>query len=307
MASSSWKRRCDRIRGLYPKKLMINLLLAIVFSSLLYIIFKFFSVFKVNTFQAIVFNYIIAFFVGISISNENIAFQTLLKKPWLIGSVLLGALFILVFNVLGKTSQENGVSVASVSSKMSMIIPILFGIFFFKESISFGKTIGIIIALIAVYFTTKKEVGAIKVSNFIYPILLFFGAGIVDTSVNYLQHEYIKDSDIALFSATTFISAFCFGILILLFKVSKGNFKFDFKSIIGGIALGIPNYFSMYFLIKALQSKNIESATIFTLINIGVILLSTLFGILLFKEKIQKQNYIGILFAIIAVILVTQL
>ena len=286
---------------------MIHLLLAIVFSSLLYIIFKLFSKYKVNTFQAIVFNYIVAFFVGISISNENIELQSILHKPWLIGSVLLGALFIIVFNILGKTSQENGISVASVSSKMSMIIPILFGILFLKEAISYGKTIGIIIALIAVYFTSKKESGNIQIANFTYPILLFFGAGIVDTSMNYMQHKYLKDSEIALFSATTFIAAFCFGVLILIFKISKRNFKLDFKSIIGGFALGIPNYFSMYFLIKALQSNNIESATIFTLINIGVILLSTLFGILFFKEKIQKQNYIGILFAIVAVILVTQL
>ena len=79
----------------------------------------------------------------------------------------------------------------------------------------------------------------------------------------------------------------------------------NIKSIVGGLFLGIPNYYSMYFLIKALQSKNLESATVFTLINIGIILLTTFFGILLFKEKLLKQNYFGIALAIIAVILVT--
>ena len=284
---------------------MINLLLAIVFSSLLYIIFKLYSKYEVNTFQAIVFNYIFAFLVGISVSDENLEIQDLPNKPWLIGSIILGALFILVFNILGKTSQENGVSVASVSSKMSMIIPILFGIFFFKETITFEKITGIIIALIAVYFTSKKETGKIEVKNFIFPILLFFGAGIVDTSMNYLQHTYLKDSEIALFSATTFLAAFIFGILIFIIKSIKDNFKLNIKNIVGGLFLGIPNYYSMYFLIKALQSKNLESAAVFTLINIGIILLSTFFGILLFKEKLLKQNYFGIALAIIAVILVT--
>ena len=284
---------------------MINLLLAIVFSSLLYIIFKLYSKYEVNTFQAIVFNYIFAFLVGISVSDEKLEIQDLPNKPWLIGSIILGALFILVFNILGKTSQENGVSVASVSSKMSMIIPILFGIFFFKETITFEKITGIIIALIAVYFTSKKETGKIEVKNFIFPILLFFGAGIVDTSMNYLQHTYLKDSEIALFSATTFLVAFIFGILIFIIKSIKDNFKLNIKNIVGGLFLGIPNYYSMYFLIKALQSKNLESAAVFTLINIGIILLSTFFGILLFKEKLLKQNYFGIALAIIAVILVT--
>ncbi len=284
---------------------MINLLLAIVFSSVLYIVFKFYSKFKINTFQAIVYNYIVAFFVGLLLSEESLDFNSLLNKSWLIGSFILGGLFILVFTILGKTSQENGVSVASVSSKMSMIIPILFGIFFFKESITFEKIIGIVIALIAVYFTSKKESGKIKMKNFIFPILLFFGAGIIDTSINYLQHTLLKDNEIALFSATTFLVAFFFGLIISGFKTIKGNFKFEGKNIIGGIALGIPNYFSMYFLIKALHNKNLESATIFTLINIGVILVSTFLGILIFKEKLLKQNYLGIVLAIIAVILVT--
>ncbi|CAM3759961.1 DMT family transporter [Flavobacterium gelidilacus] len=284
---------------------MINLVLAILFSSLLYIVFKFYSKFNINTFQAIVFNYVAAFLVGIVLSEEPLDFQSILSKSWLFGSFILGGLFILVFNILGKTSQENGVSVASVSSKMSMIIPILFGIFFFKESITLEKIIGIGIALIAVYFTSKKEAGKVEVKNFIFPILLFFGAGVVDTTMNYLQHTHLKDNEIALFSATTFLSAFFFGILISVFKTIKGDFKFEGKSIIGGIFLGVPNYFSMYFLIKALHNKNLESATVFTLINIGVILLSTIFGIILFKEKLLKQNYFGIVLAIIAVILVT--
>jgi drug/metabolite transporter (DMT)-like permease len=284
---------------------MINLVLAILFSSLLYIVFKFYSKFNINTFQAIVFNYVAAFLVGIVLSEEPLDFQSILSKSWLFGSFILGGLFILVFNILGKTSQENGVSVASVSSKMSMIIPILFGIFFFKESITLEKIIGIGIALIAVYFTSKKEAGKVEVKNFIFPILLFFGAGVVDTSMNYLQHTHLKDNEIALFSATTFLSAFFFGILISVFKTIKRDFKFEGKSIIGGIFLGVPNYFSMYFLIKALHNKNLESATVFTLINIGVILLSTIFGVILFKEKLLKQNYFGIVLAIIAVILVT--
>lgn len=152
----------------------------------------------------------------------------------------------------------------------------------------------------------KKEKGKFEIKNFVFPILLFFGAGIVDTSINYLQHTYLKNSEVAIFSATTFLSAFFFGIIFSFLKALRGNFKLQGKNIIGGICLGVPNYFSMFFIIKALQNKNLESATIFTLINIGVILLSTFFGILIFKEKLLKQNYFGIALAILAVILVTQ-
>lgn len=284
---------------------MKNLILAVFFSSVLYIIFNFFKKYKINTFQAIIFNYSTAFFVGLIISEVPLDFNTIISKPWILGSFALGGIFIMVFNILGITSQENGVSVASVASKMSMIIPILFGIFFFNETLNFQKIIGICLALIAVYFTSKKQVGSIEIKNFILPILLFFGAGIIDTSMNYLQHIHLRDNEIALFSATTFISAFIFGIILSVIRLIKGKLNFEGKNFIGGIILGVPNYFSMFFLIKALQNKNLESATIFTLINIGVILLSTLFGIILFKEKLIKHNYLGIVLAIISVILVT--
>lgn len=284
---------------------MLNLLLAVLFSSFLYIIFKFFTKHNIDTLQAIIFNYIIAFFTGTLINPTHFHFKEIICKPWLIGTIYLGFLFICVFNLVGKTTQNNGISVATVSSKMAMIIPILFGIFFFNEKLNIYKFIGIIIALLAVYFTTKKE-NTNESSNYLLPVLLFLGAGIIDTSMNYIQHFYLKEDETGVFASTTFIFAFLFGLSYFFISSSKNKKQIKSKNLIAGIILGIPNYFSMYFLIKALQNKDLESATIFTLINIGVILLTSIFSVLIFNEKIKKQNIIGILLAIAAVFLVTQ-
>lgn len=285
---------------------MLNLILAILFSSFLYVLFKSFIKFNINTLQAIIFNYIIAFFVGYFINSNSYDFQSLVNAPWLFGSIYLGFMFICVFNILGKTTQANGISVASVSSKMAMIIPILFGIFFFNENLGIFKLTGIIIAILAVYFTSKKEKTSTENTNYTLPILLFLGAGIIDTSMNYIQHYYLNNDEASIFASSTFIFAFVFGLLYFILKNIKERNPIKGKNLLAGIILGIPNYFSMFFLIKALQNKNLESATIFTLINIGVILLTTIFSLLLFNEKIKKQNFIGILLAIIAVFLVTQ-
>lgn len=284
---------------------MGDLLLAILFSSILFFIFKSFSRFNINTLQAIIFNYIVAFTVGIIVNKTNFSVSETLFKPWLLYCIYLGILFITIFLFMGKTAQKNGVSVASVASKMSLIIPVIFGIYFFKEEISLLKTIGIFIALIAVYFTTKKNDATIEPSNFIYPLLLFIGSGVIDTSLNYIQKKCLQEEEIALFSSLTFLSAFIIGIIVLIYQIIKKQFTFHFKNLLGGILLGIPNYFSMYFLIRALQNEKIQSATLFTLINIGVILLTTIFGILLFKERLKRHNYIGIALAIIALLLVS--
>lgn len=286
---------------------MFDLFLAVLFSSFIFIIFKLFAKYNINTLQAIITNYIVAFFVGFMISPADFSINTILSASWLYGSIFLGFMFICVFNILGKATQLNGISVASVSSKMAMIIPIIFGIVVLNENIGISKIIGIIAALLAVYFTSKKENCELKTSiNFLFPILLFFGAGIIDTGMNYVQHYHVKENEASVFVSFTFIFAFIFGIIFLTIRSLKYESRINGKNMLAGIILGVPNYFSMHYLIKALQNSNLESATIFTLINIGVILLTIIFSLLFFKEKIKRQNFIGILLALIAVFLVTR-
>ena len=81
--------------------------------------------------------------------------------------------------------------------------------------------------------------------------------------------------------------------------------RFQLKSIPFGILLGVVNYGSMYFLLLALRVENTESSTIFTINNIAILALSTLVGLVLFKENISKKNWIGIILAFIAILLVT--
>lgn len=285
---------------------MINILLAIFFSSSLYIVFKGFNKFSINTFQAIFINYIVAFLLGFIIKFESLTISEIPNKSWFPFTIILGFLFITVFYIIGKTTQLNGLTVASVASKMSMIIPITYGIFIFNEQATLKHQTGILIALSAVYCVSVKPNSKINLTHFQLPILLFFGAGIIDTLINITQHSFLPKEDTAMFSSITFLMAFIFGLIYFIYKQFSSKIIFHRKDILGGITLGIPNYFSLYFLTKALQNESMESPTIFTILNIGVILLSTFVGILFFKEKLSKKNYLGILLSILALFLVTQ-
>ena len=94
------------------------------------------------------------------------------------------------------------------------------------------------------------------------------------------------------------------GILYLIIQAIKENFKFELKNVFGGIALGIPNYFSVYFLVQALRSDILESSGIFTVNNVAIVMVSTLLGILLFKEKLLTKNWIGIGLAILGILFI---
>lgn len=284
---------------------MLDLTLSVLCSSLIFVVFKLFSVYKIETFYAIITNYVVACLVGFLFYKGEINFIDIPAKPWFWGTLALGLLFILVFNLMAATSQKLGVSVASVATKMSLVLPVLFGVFMYKEDLGTIKIIGVLLALAAVYFASIKEKSpTLKSASLLLPFLVFMGSGIIDVSLSYFQKHFIEPIELPLFSASIFGSAAIIGISYLLLNSFKKPIKLNMRNVIGGIFLGIPNYFSVYFLLRALQSETLNSASIFTLNNVAVVLFSTLLGILIFKEKISPKNWGGIGLAVISIILV---
>lgn len=257
--------------------------------------------------QAIIFNYFIACIIGFFGYIEGS--EDILRIPsekWFPGALILGFLFITVFNLAAITTQRSGLSVVSVATKMSLAIPVFCGIFIYNESFGFLKAIGICLALLAVYLSSIKTREGLKIKkeNLIFPLLVFFGSGVIDTSLNYLENFYVSAADVGLFSSTIFAVAGSIGIFILCIQVFFGKLKISWKNLLGGLALGIPNYFSIYFLVMALRTEGFDNSVIFTLNHVGIVVASTLTGIILFKEILLKKNWLGLALAIISIILV---
>ena len=285
---------------------MIYLLLSVLASTLIIVLFKLFETYNINTLQAIVFNYYSAFFCGIFLYDAPININSVTSSNWFYGAIALGFLFIIIFNLMALTAQRNGLSVASVAAKMSVIIPIIFGIVVYNEQTGLQKVSGIILALIAVYLTTIKPNSKVNTRNgLLFPFLVFLGSGVIDSYIKYIETNYLESNGIPIFSASIFGCAAIIGSLILTYKIIQKHLKLNILSIIGGLILGLVNYGSIHFLIKALQNRSLESSSIFTLNNVAIVMFSTLIGMYLFKEKISTKNGIGIILAILSIILVT--
>ncbi|TRO67018.1 EamA/RhaT family transporter [Christiangramia sabulilitoris] len=285
---------------------MIYLLLSVLSSTIIFVVFRLYKKYGVNTLQAIIVNYFIACTVGFFGYIEGSDFTGVPNESWFPGALMLGFLFIAVFNLAAITTQKSGLSVVAVATKMSVAIPVLCGIFLYNESTGALKITGIILALAAVYLTSVKtrEGISIKSKNLIFPLLVFLGSGIIDTSLKFLETSYVAENDIGLFSSTIFATAGLIGMVILITQGFMGRLRLSIKNLIGGIALGIPNYYSIYFLVLALRSEGFDSSTIFTMNHVSIVAISTLVGILLFKEKLLLKNWIGLGLAILSIILV---
>ncbi|PQB06372.1 hypothetical protein BST83_03650 [Polaribacter filamentus] len=284
---------------------MIHLLLSIFFSTGIFVIFKYFGIYKVDILKAILVNYIVAFIVGFALAERSFSILEVPNQLWFYGAIILGALFISIFFVMAKTAQINGVAVTSVAGKMSVVIPIFFGVFLYNESVTFLKILGIFIALVAVYLASvKEEKSTHKNAGLLFPVLLFLGSGIIDTTLKFVEVNYVEKEDVSVFSGSLFGFAAFFGLVILLIKSIKKREPFGMNNIIAGIILGVPNYYSIIFLIKALQTEGFESSTLFTINNVGIVIVSTLVGILVFKEQFSFKNKIGVGLAIVGIVIV---
>src|SRR6202007_1820092 len=75
---------------------------------------------------------------------------------WL-SSLFLGALFVGVFNLISLTIEKNGVSVATVSNKMRVVIPVVLAFVIYKDSPHFLKILGIVLALLSVFLVSSSN------------------------------------------------------------------------------------------------------------------------------------------------------
>jgi len=288
---------------------MIFLLLSILCNSLLFIILKYFERFKINTLQALVFNYITAFSLGVVSNESGISLAVLPHMPWAWIMLLMGTLFIIVFLLIAKTAQEIGVSVATVANKMSVIIPVTVAVLFYHNSCTILKIAGIGLALTALLLTSLKEKGALKGPSkgllvLLLPFIVFLGSGIIDALVNFAQERLITKEYSSLFLAGCFAVAGCIGIATVLFRYIYKKERINPRNMIAGVVLGVPNYISIHCMMKALNAKVMESSVLYPINNMGIVLLSSAGAVLIFKEKLSWKNRLGILISILAITLI---
>lgn len=283
------------------------LILCVVLNALIGVIFKLFNKYNIQVFQAIVFNYLTCVITAGVVTGKFPIPHDLFSKEWFPYAVGLGVVFIVTFNLMALTVRHFGVMVATVFQKMSLIAPALIAILVYTEPSGWLKWTGIVLALLSIVLLSyQKNVTHKSASeNYILllPILTFLLSCVIDSSLYLLQlHEVVLEGDPE-FVATLFLTAGCTGLLFLLWKIMRNQASINRSNIFAGILLGIPNFFSIYLLILVLE-QGWGGSVVFPVNNVGVLVLSGLFGILLFRERPDKYKWTGYFLAIFAILFI---
>ena len=286
---------------------MIYLILSIIFSTSLVLIFKLFDHFNINNFQAIVFNYITAAFICYFTLTEPITINSVSSEGWLPYSIMIGLMFISLFNLIAYSVQNIGISVTSVANKISLCIPVIFAIIYYEDSISLLKVIGIIFALLAVYFTSKNDEKKASYNSFFFilPIVLFVGSGLLDVIFIYSLETFdiVNKGLVMKFSTILYTIAAFIGLPGLLIQHFTSK-KIKIKNIIAGVLLGIPNVLSIVFFLRCLNYFP-ESSFVFPINNIGIVSISAISARILFNEYLSKINWLGVFISGVSIVLLS--
>ncbi|MBX2845505.1 MAG: EamA family transporter [Saprospiraceae bacterium] len=285
---------------------MIYLILTIGLSSLIYIIFKGFDTYKVNTFQAIVVNYLICAGMGAGFAaQQDRGWLSEIPTTTLPYALILGLLFITLFNLIGRTAQVFGVGIASLSDKLSLVVPVFIAFLFYGDQVTLLKVSGIVLAIVAVWLSVAQPKSTDKTTNKgprWLPIAVFIGGGVISSLLKEVEFRF-PGLEFNQFLAFLFATAAGIGIFVFLIQWIRGKMKPSPKSWLAGIALGIPNYGSIYYLFKTLDVDGWESSMIYPVNNIGIVLLTTILGFAFFRERTTSLKLVGLGLSILAIFL----
>lgn len=291
---------------------MTYLILAIIFSSSIAVTFKLFAKYKINTLHAIVVNYVVCSAVGLLIFGVPVSeIPHLVAQPWFHLSIILGFVFILGFFVVAKCIEHFGISLTVIMQKISLVITVLYTIWIFGEPAGWVKWTGLAIAVAAIILVNIRpgQISRIKAITpwlLLLPFITFSLNGIIDITMYYVKASSPQMSDEGPFTTIIFVMAGILGLIILGIKQLMHRYTFHWKNILAGIVLGVPNFMTIYCVMMSLNT-GWGGSIIFPIYNIGVILLSTTFGIFAFKEEMKWYNYVGMALAILSIIMITNL
>jgi len=216
--------------------------------------------------------------------------------------MMLAVLFVLAFFAFAKSVSVAGTAMAAVSSRLSVIVPILLSVLFFKETPSHWQLLGFLFALITILLFYRSLKGNDKkpghLRDYLYLLGVLLGIGINDFFMKVFQHwRGEQEKPFFLFMIFFFAFLYTFG-YVHLKKISIDRNT----ALLGGV-LGIPNIFSSYFLLSALAV--LPGIIVYPVTNIGIIVLTTFAAALLWKERLNRQGKWAMITGILAILLLT--
>lgn len=224
-----------------------------------------------------------------------------INGDWALVGGALGIGFVAGFLTMMKGIREIGVAIPTSAARLSMLIPVIGSIIVFNERPTLLKIVGICTGLVAFGLlglsqrkSSKVIERSVGVGGIAILLLLFSIVGMTDFGMK-ISITHGADNNVLTFLIFSSAAILC-GILVLTRRqpITPGD-------LLLGSILGIPNFCSVLFLLLAL--RRLEASSVFPAVSTGAVVLITLIGAVVWRERPNRLAGIGLALAAIAVAL----
>ncbi len=206
-----------------------------------------------------------------------------------------GILYLAGFVLLQYNTRKNGLVLSSVFMKLGLLVPIVLSVFLFAEIPTGMQCIGFVLAVGAIIMINYEKGTSFSGSKL--PLVLMLLAGGSADAMSKVFEVYGSAVHTDLFLFYTFLSAFLLCIVLILRKKERP----DKYALMFGVLVGIPNFFSAKFLLMALN--HLPAVIVYPTFSVASILVVTLAGVCLFKERLRRLQWTALILILAALIM----
>ena len=284
---------------------MIYVLASAICSVLVSVLLKLARRAGIDVGQAVAWNYAAALVLAALALPAPLAPLRQAGAPWF-ALAALGVLLPTIFLALGAAVRHAGIVRSDTAQRLSLLLSLLAAFLLFGEKLDAGKALGCVLGLVALLAMVWRSAGGHGedgTGRWLWPCVVFVGFGAIDVLFKRVAAAHLPLGSALL---ATFALALPVALLLAAWRAMRGGPRFDGRSALGGLLLGLANFGNILFYLRAHRALPQNPALVFASMNLGVVVLGALTGMLLFRERLGRINLAGLGLALLAIALLAR-
>lgn len=287
----------------------LYLLAAVIGSSSLVILLKVFELKNVNINLGITINYLVGAILAFSTASGSMSAAEIVHSGWFGAAALTGFTFMAALGIFGVSAQRSGVAITTISGRAAVVIPVVAAFIFYNERPTALKLsmLGLIIVAMVLILCkggSGKGSAAVPAWAYLLPLSVFLANGLSDVCVQWSSRDKLPADSSEIYSyfvGAMFLAGAATGFVFYLIEgFSKKKLHVPHAWDFGlGAILGVMNWVCTMGMFNALDY--FEGSVFYPLYYTGAIVVSTVVGVWVFRERLSKTNWIGVAIAITAI------
>lgn len=206
-----------------------------------------------------------------------------------------GFLYLASFVLFQKNVRRNGVVLSATFMKLGLLVTMVVSVCLYAEMPTLREALGFFMALFAIILINySKDAGTAGSKAGLLWLLLC--GGMADA-----MSKIFEESGPAGMGDAFLFFTFATALILCAIRMVTNGQRIGKQEVLYGMLIGIPNFYSSRFLLRALGS--VSAVIVYPVYSVGTILVVTLTGLFLFRERLSRRQWVALAIILAALVL----